>query len=101
MIHVFFSEGAAGIMKLHQEAGKIDPEDKILTLAFMLDQGDINESYDSTYRLDLIYKMYTQNGQIHDTDQLREAIYSYVDNVHTLIEGAQSGEPICIYSEWE
>ena len=99
MIHVFFSEGAAGIMKLHQEAGKIDPEDKILTLAFMLDQGDINESYDSTYRLDLIYKMYTQNGQIHDTDQLREAIYSYVDNVHTLIEGAQSGEPICIYSE--
>lgn len=74
MIHVFFSEAGAGIMKLHQEAGKIAAEDEIVALAFMLDQGDIRLPYDSQYRLDLIYKMYTQNGQIKNPDHLWESI---------------------------
>ncbi|EOS60574.1 hypothetical protein C815_01246 [Firmicutes bacterium M10-2] len=99
MIHVFFSEAGAGIMKLHQESGKIDRNDEILTLAFMLDQGDIRLPYNSQYRLDLIYKMYTQNGQIHDPKQIKDSIYSYVENVDRLIAAAEKGEEICIYSE--
>ena len=99
MIHVFFSEAGAGIMKLHQEAGKIAAEDEIVALAFMLDQGDIRLPYDSQYRLDLIYKMYTQNGQIKNPDLLWESIYSYVKNVDRLIEAAKNGEEICVYSE--
>lgn len=99
MVHVFFSEGAAGLMKLHQKAGRIPSEDTILVLAFMLDQGDLQEAYDSPYRLDLIYRLYTQNGEIQDTEALKASIQQYVENVDILLKKAAKNEPIRIYME--
>lgn len=99
MIHVFFSEAAAGILKLHQEAGRIPQDDTIIVLGFMFDQGDIQQPYYSPYRMDLIFRMYTQNGQILDPESLKQSIQQYVDNVDLLLDGVERGEEIRVYTE--
>ena len=99
MIHVFFSELAAGVMKFQQKAGKLPSEDKILCLGFMLDQGNIQEAYDSEYRTNYLLHLFMQNGWNQEVNQLKEQINQYSENVKCLIQAAKDGEKIRIYND--
>lgn len=102
MINVFFSETGAGIMKLNQSKGRIDPDDEILCLGFMLEQGDITQDVTSDYRSDYILDMYTQNGyvtDIRDIEDLKSGIARYSRDLKTLLEKAAAGEKIRVWNE--
>ena len=99
MIHVFFSELAAGVMRFQQEAGKIPASDSVLCLGFMFDQGNIQERYDSKYRTDYLLHLFMQNGWNDDETRLRNQIEQYSKDVVKLVEAAQNKEPIRIYND--
>lgn len=102
MINVFFSETGAGIMRLNQLKGRIDPEDKILCLNFMLEQGRIDEPADSQYRSDYILDLFTQNGyvtDIKDIEEMKSSIAKYSRDLNLLKEYAARQEPIRVWNE--
>lgn len=99
MINVFFTETGAGIMQLNQEQGRIPADDEILCLAYMLDQGDIQQPADSDYREEYIYNMLMQNSEPEAAEEIREAIQSYTDSLNYLIDQARQGAEIRVWNE--
>ena len=99
MIHVFFSELAAGVMRFQQRAGKICVEDEILCLGFMFDQGDIQQRYDSEYRSSYLMHLFKQNGWNDEENRIQKQIEQYSKDVQCLIQAATDHEPIRIYND--
>ncbi|MBS6504055.1 MAG: DUF1835 domain-containing protein [Clostridium sp.] len=101
MVEVLFGESGATFMKIAIEKGVISgsPE-KVICLALMLDIGDIKEKVDSSYRQNLIFDMYTQNGYDNNEDILKELQKTgkqYIDEQNRLINYVLKGEPIRIW----
>ena len=99
MIHVFYSELAASVMRYQQQANKIPATDKVVCLGFMLDQGNIQEAYDSDYRTNYLLHLFMQNGWNDDQSRLHKQIQQYAKDVQTLKEAAQNKETIRIYND--
>lgn len=101
MIEVLFGESGAASMKMAIEKGVISgsPEN-VICLALMLDIGDVKETVDSTYRQNLIFDMYTQNGYDNSEDtlkELQEVGNQYIDEQNRLMDYVLKGEPIRIW----
>ncbi|EOR20232.1 hypothetical protein A500_18047 [Clostridium sartagoforme AAU1] len=101
MLEVLFGESGAACMEIAIEKGVISgSSEKVICLALMLDIGDIKEKIDSSYRHNLIFDMYTQNGYDNDEDTLKElkkAGKYYTDEYKRLINYVLNGEAIRIW----
>lgn len=94
MIEVLFSENEAGALKY------LKGSNDIICLNLLLDIGNIQQSFDSQYRQDLIISMYTQNGYDNTEEvitKLKEGIKQYTNEFNRLINHLESGESIRIW----
>ena len=101
MIEVLFGESDAEALKIAIEKRVISGStEKVICLALMLDIGDIRENIDSTYRQNLIFDMYTENGYDNSEEtlkELRNAVRQYADEQSRFMDYVLKGEPIRIW----
>ena len=73
---------------------------EVICLAYMLDVGDIRESFDSEYRQELILSMYLQSGWDHSQEfreELTEGIRRNIREYRRLMDFIQKGEAVRIW----
>lgn len=127
MIEVLFGESEAGSMRCAKSNKKIckandgptyvwgDPSllperkdwipipgnaGEVVCLSFLLDVGNIQESFDSQYRMDLILSMYTQSGWEKSEEfinELKDGIRRNVKEYDRLQNFLKEGQPIRIW----
>lgn len=127
MIEILFAESEAGSMKAAKStvlysktdgptsvwiAGKKKPPkrkhsgwvegtaEEVICLCYMLDIGDIQEEFDSQYRKNLIYSMYSQDqwGKDNQIDEdLKKVVDYYMQEMERLKAYLEAGEAIRIW----
>lgn len=101
MVEILFGENGATSMKMAIEKGVISGTlENVICLDLILDIGNIREKVDSTYRQNLIFDMYTQNGYDNSEDtlkELQEVKNQYIDEHNRLMDYVLKGEPIRIW----